>query len=434
MTTAAPAPTSTTPRPVTAIASGIGLIVAVLCLPVVLLLGGPLNGWILGVVLWSANWWLQLLTAQARASTRRRRRPSGMSGISFISRAWLTAIILFVIALKYDEQIGLTAAGVFLVAFTCDLAGRTALFAMNQREHEGHAPMSVRRLWGSACALALGVLLLAPSLATAASEDFDPSVEFETDPYVKIELGPLDLSINKAVIYLLLAAAICIGVGIFVIRGGLKMRPTGAQNVVELVYEFAEQQIARPTLSEKVFSRYFPFIATLFMFLAVSNLISFIPLPVSHESGTFPFGIPDLEPLRRDGQHQRHPRADDRGLHRLQLRGRQGPRRRSGYLKTLVPSAPAAIKPFIFALELLSQVLRLVSLSVRLFANLLAGHLLIIMCAGFMVLLGNFAGLIAIPVGVFFYIFEWVLIAGLQAFIFAMLSGIYIGFAVESSH
>jgi F-type H+-transporting ATPase subunit a len=71
---------------------------------------------------------------------------------------------------------------------------------------------------------------------------------------------------------------------------------------------------------------------------------------------------------------------------------------------------------------------------VRLFANLLAGHLLIIMCAGFMVLLGNFAGLIAIPVGVFFYTFEWVLIAGLQAFIFAMLSGIYIGFAVESSH
>jgi hypothetical protein len=133
MTTAAPVPTSTTPRPVTAIASGIGLIVAVLCLPVVLLLGGPLNGWILGVVLWSANWWLQLLTAKLAINSS----PTaavGMSGISFISRAWLTAIVLFVIALKYDEQIGLTAAGVFLVAFTCDLAGRTALFAMNQRE------------------------------------------------------------------------------------------------------------------------------------------------------------------------------------------------------------------------------------------------------------------------------------------------------------
>ena len=74
-----------------------------------------------------------------------------------------------------------------------------------------------------------------------------------------------------------------------------------------------------------------------------------------------------------------------------------------GYLKTLVPEAPAAIKPVIFVLELLSQILRLVSLSVRLFANLLAGHLLIIMCAGFTVLLGNYAGVAAIPVGVFFY-------------------------------
>ena len=87
-----------------AIASGIGLIVAVLCLPIVLLAGGPLNGWILGVVLWSVNWWLQLLTGRLALKTS----PTaavGMSGISFISRAWLTAIVLFVIALRYDEEI-----------------------------------------------------------------------------------------------------------------------------------------------------------------------------------------------------------------------------------------------------------------------------------------------------------------------------------------
>lgn len=131
MTTAAPAPTSATPRPVIAIASGIGLIVAVLSLPVVLLMGGPLNGWILGVVLWSANWWLQLLTYKLAVNAS----PTtavGMSGLSFISRAWLTAIILFVIALRYDEEIGLTAGCIFLIAFTCDLGGRTALFAINQ--------------------------------------------------------------------------------------------------------------------------------------------------------------------------------------------------------------------------------------------------------------------------------------------------------------
>jgi hypothetical protein len=115
-----------------AIASAIGLIVAILTLPVVLLAGGPLNGWVLGVALWSANWALQLLTGKLALGAS----PTtavGMSGISFISRAWLVAIILFVIALRYDEEIGLTAGAVFLVAFTCDLAGRTALFAMRQR-------------------------------------------------------------------------------------------------------------------------------------------------------------------------------------------------------------------------------------------------------------------------------------------------------------
>jgi hypothetical protein len=132
MTTAAPATPSSSPRPLTAIASGIGIIVAVLTLPLVLLMGGPLNGWILGVVLWSANWYLQLLTGKLVADAN----PTtavGLAGLSFISRAWLTAIILFVIALRYDEQIGLTAGVIFLVAFTCDLGGRTVLYAINQR-------------------------------------------------------------------------------------------------------------------------------------------------------------------------------------------------------------------------------------------------------------------------------------------------------------
>ncbi len=296
-----------------------------------------------------------------------------------------------------------------------------------------------RRLAALGTLLFTGLLML-PALAAGAEAAhgeeeaaFDPSQEFALEPYVSLEVGPLDLSINKAVIYLLLASAICIGLGLFVIRGGLRMRPTGAQNVVELAYEFVEKQIARQTLPSKVYSRYFPFIATLFMFIAVNNMISFIPLPVSHEHGTFPGGIPDfglyaataninvtltLTVLTFVISHVEGVKA-------------HGP---VGYVKTFVPDAPKLIKPFIFALEVLSQILRLVSLSVRLFANLLAGHLLIIMSAGFLVLLGNFFGLIAIPVGVFFYVFEWVLIAGLQAFIFAMLSGIYIGFAVEAPH
>ncbi len=288
------------------------------------------------------------------------------------------------------------------------------------------------RAWAWLVGLAL---LMAPAVAAAAGEgekEFDPSLEFQLDPYVNLDFGLIDMSINKAVVYLFLSSAIVIGFGLFVVRKGISDRPSGAQNVIEMAYEFAEAQIARATLPAKVFNRYFPYLATLFLFIAANNLISFIPLPVSHESGTFG-SLPDLGLYAATANINVTLALTLITFIAYNFEGvkAHGP---LGYLKTLVPEAPGAIKPVIFVLELLSQILRLVSLSVRLFANLLAGHLLIIMCAGFTVLLGNYAGIAAIPVGVFFYAFEWVLIAGLQAFIFAMLSGIYIGFAVESSH
>ncbi len=281
-----------------------------------------------------------------------------------------------------------------------------------------------------AAAAALTTLLALPAAGAASGSEFDPSEEFKLDPWVSIELGPIDMSINKAVFYLFLASIICIGMGL-VIRGGLRMRPTKAQNVVEMAYEFAEKQIARPTLTTSTYGRYFPYIATLFLFILVSNLVSFIPLPVSHESWIGP--IPDLALYAATANINVTLALTVVTFLVYNYEGvkAHGP---VGYLKTLVPDAPRAIQPIIFVIEVLSQILRLVSLSVRLFANLLAGHLLIIMAAGFMVLLGNFAGLLALPVGVFFWVFEWLLVAGLQAFIFAMLSGIYIGFAVESSH
>jgi F-type H+-transporting ATPase subunit a len=183
-----------------------------------------------------------------------------------------------------------------------------------------------------------------------------------------------------------------------------------------------------------VFHLWFPYIAALFLFIAVSNLISFIPLPISHERGGLGIGsLPDFGLYAATANINVTLALTILTFVIYNVEGvrAHGP---IGYVKTLWPDAPRAIQPLIFALEMLSQLLRLVSLSVRLFANLLAGHLLIIMSAGFVILLGNYAGLIALPFGLFFYFFEWVLIAGLQAFIFAMLSGIYIGFAVEQPH
>ena len=293
---------------------------------------------------------------------------------------------------------------------------------------------AVRRL-GISGLLAFSLLLIGPALAAAESE-FKPDQEFALDEYIPIHIGPLDLSINKAVIYMLISATIaCVGC-IWVIRGGLKLRPTGAQNIVELVYEFAETNIARATLPTKVFARWFPYIATLFVFILINNLISFIPLPFGHERGWggWAGSLPDLGLYAATANINVTIALT---IMTFLFTHIEGVRQHGvgGYWNTLKPQGVKGFtKAFVFALELLGQVLRIVSLSVRLFANMLAGHLLIIMAAGFVVLLGSFVGVLAIPFGVFFYFFEWVLVAGLQAFIFAMLSGIYIGFAAEAPH
>jgi hypothetical protein len=135
MTVAAPpAPTTAPPADSNLVraASGIGLIVALLTLPVVLLAGGPFTGWVLGVVLWGANWTVQLVTAKY-ALNLQATAAVGVSGVSFIARAWLVALVLFIVALRFSETVGLTAAAVFLAAFTCDLGGRTILFSIQQK-------------------------------------------------------------------------------------------------------------------------------------------------------------------------------------------------------------------------------------------------------------------------------------------------------------
>lgn len=118
--------------------SVIGFVAALLCLPIVLLAGGPIEGWLLGVALWGINWgaslWLGKVSRDMSAPYA-----VGLSGASFIARAWLVAIVLFVVALTYDKTVGLVAAGVFLAAFTFDMVGRTVLFAQRHRNQEGSA-------------------------------------------------------------------------------------------------------------------------------------------------------------------------------------------------------------------------------------------------------------------------------------------------------
>ena len=126
------ASTSQQLRPLQFTAATIGLVIVALALPVVLLLGGPLDGWFLGAALWVGNWSIALwLGKLARGLDDV--MAVGVSGASFIARAWLVAGILFVYALRIDETVALTAAGVFLFAFTFDLIGRTAIYSVQAK-------------------------------------------------------------------------------------------------------------------------------------------------------------------------------------------------------------------------------------------------------------------------------------------------------------
>ncbi|MSO44151.1 MAG: hypothetical protein EXQ74_02390 [Thermoleophilia bacterium] len=114
------------------VATAISPIACVVALPVVLALGGPLNGWVLGTALWLANWSVQLTTAKY-ALRMGQTAAVGVTGISFVIRAWTVAGVLFLTALNYSEDVALAAAAVFLVAFTADLVARGVGFAIRER-------------------------------------------------------------------------------------------------------------------------------------------------------------------------------------------------------------------------------------------------------------------------------------------------------------
>jgi len=278
-------------------------------------------------------------------------------------------------------------------------------------------------------AAALAVLFLALP-ATASAEDFDPSHEFELHEWVPIHLGPLDLSINKAVVYLLIGSLLTMALGILLMRVRVGVQPGTRQTLGETIYEIAQTQIAEQGLPSKAIGRWFPYVATLLLFIFVVNLIGFIPLPLTGETwhGVPVWGIYAatsslsvtlaLALLTFVFTHVEGIRWN-------------GPVR---YFKSWIPEAPKPLLALIVPLEVLGQFMRLISLSVRLFANMLAGHILILTFIGLIFILES---LFLAPVLIFataFYLFEVVIVVGIQAFIFAALSAIYIGSAIEPEH
>jgi F-type H+-transporting ATPase subunit a len=272
------------------------------------------------------------------------------------------------------------------------------------------------------------------------NEEFKPQDEFKLDPWLAIKIGGIDLSITKAVFYLVLTSGLTIWVMTY-IAGRMQEKPNRVQTAVEVAYDLTRNNITGGNLPSSVATRWFPFIATLFFFIAFSNLIGYLPLPTNtHETvSVFGLEIPSFA-IYAATANISFPLVLTLvvwfSYHVEGVRARGA----IGYVKSFLPAGLENMNPIgkglIFVIELLSHFMRLVSLSVRLFANILAGHLLLLfMGGGLAVLLGVAAlGILTFPLAFVFFILEVGLIATLQAFIFATLSAIYIGGAVAESH
>ena len=279
--------------------------------------------------------------------------------------------------------------------------------------------------------LVLAVLVF--GVARNDNETFAPQNEFKLDTWV--ELGPFDL--NKAVLYLFIAGFLTAGTMLWISRR-MQAKPNRVQTLVELLYTTMRDQITGGNMDDRMAKRWFPFVGTLFLFIWFSNLIGYIPLPTNteHKIDVLGLEIPSFA-IYAATANISIPLV--LALIVFVAYNVEGIRAKGfiGYMKALVPGGvTGGMAVFVFVLEFLSNIMRLLSLSVRLFANILAGHLIILfMSGGLAVLLGlEVLGFFTLPFGVLLFAFEVGLVATLQAFIFATLTAIYLGGAVAEHH
>jgi F-type H+-transporting ATPase subunit a len=286
--------------------------------------------------------------------------------------------------------------------------------------------------------LGLALLLVLPSVALAADEagaeeeTFDPSIEWNLHTWVDLPFG---LDINKAVAYLILGAVVSCLIGIVLMRVPLGSGPNRRQALGEQIYEVAQVQVAEQGLPTKAIGRWFPYCATLLIFIWVVNMLGFIPLPLSDEK--WEIGGVEVPTLAIFAATSTLSVTLALALMTFVFTHVEGIRANGfvKYFKSWIPDVPKAMLPLIIPLEILGQFMRLISLSVRLYANMLAGHMLILTFIGLIFVLENIAlAVIAVPAATAFYLFEVVIVVSIQAYIFAALSAIYIGSAIEPEH
>jgi F-type H+-transporting ATPase subunit a len=235
--------------------------------------------------------------------------------------------------------------------------------------------------------------------------------QFEINRYLKLDLFGLDASFTNSSAFMVAAVVVIVGF-LTIAMNNRSLVPTRMQSVAELSYEFIANLLRENVGKEGI--KYLPFVFSLFMFILACNMLGMLPYSftvTSHIAVTFAMAALVFVVVTLIG-FARH------GL---------------GFLKLFVPDGvPLVLLILIVPIELISYMIRPISLSVRLFANMMAGHTMLKVFAGFVVSLGAF-GVVPLIATIAFTGLEFV-VAFLQAFIFSVLTCIYLNDAVNMHH
>ena len=241
----------------------------------------------------------------------------------------------------------------------------------------------------------------------------NPMEQFEIIRYIPLKLFGLDVSITNASVYMMLSVALVFGFIVYAMRSK-QLVPGRAQSIAELTYEFIAGMVRDIAGPEGM--KYFPFIFTLFLFILTLNVLGMLTLPLGHLSFTVTshiivtFGIAIVIFIG------------------VTLLGfvKHGP----GYLKLFVPGGvPPLLLPLVVPIEIISYLSRPISLAVRLFLNMMVGHTLLKILGGFVAAMGVYGALpflFLLPI-----IALEMLVTFLQAFVFALLTTIYLNDALH---
>jgi len=268
----------------------------------------------------------------------------------------------------------------------------------------------------------------APEAALLSAAQVDTVVKEHTHfkyPVVAAASGEIifiDFSMTRQMVFVLLCGVILLVIGLSLAaryrKGiGADTAPQGAwQNMMEALIIFIRDEVAKPTIGEK-YRKYLPYLLSVFIFILLGNLIGLLPWGVTATSGIavtgalalITFSITQLSGSRDYWMHIFNP-----------------------------PGVPGFVKPIIVPVEILGLFTKPITLAVRLFANMLSGHLVIVSLLGlifiFTAKIGTVAGwgsiLVAVPMTIFIYMLK-ILVSIIQAYIFTMLSSLYFGLAVE---